>query len=37
VILVASDVLIANLRGIPAAQDWLLAARLDTGRLDHLT
>jgi predicted nucleic acid-binding protein len=33
VILVDSDVLIANLRGIPAAQDWLLAARRDTGPL----
>ncbi len=32
-ILVDSDVLIANLRGIPAAQDWLLAARRDTGPL----
>ena len=32
-ILVDSDVLIANLRGIPAAQDWLLAARLNTGPL----
>ena len=28
-----SDVLIANLRGVPAAQDWLLAARRDTGSL----
>jgi hypothetical protein len=33
VILVDSDVLIANLRGVPAAQDWLLAARRDTGPL----
>jgi hypothetical protein len=33
VILVDSDVLIANLRGIPAARDWLLAARQDTGPL----
>jgi predicted nucleic acid-binding protein len=33
VILVDSDVLIANLRGIRAAQDWLLAARRDTGPL----
>jgi len=33
VILVDSDVLIANLRGIPAARDWLLAARRDTGPL----
>ena len=32
-ILVDSDILIANLRGIPAAQDWLLAARRDTGPL----
>ena len=32
-ILVDSDVLIANLRGIPAAQDWLLATRRDTGPL----
>ncbi len=32
-ILVDSDVLIANLRGIPAARDWLLAARRDTGPL----
>jgi predicted nucleic acid-binding protein len=33
VILVDSDVLIANLRGMPAAQDWLLAARRETGPL----
>jgi predicted nucleic acid-binding protein len=33
VILVDSDVLIANLRGVPAAQDWLLAARRNTGPL----
>lgn len=32
-ILVDSDVLIANLRGTPAARDWLLAARRDTGPL----
>ncbi len=32
-ILVDSDVIIANLRGIPAARDWLLAARRDTGPL----
>ena len=32
-ILVDSDVLIANLRGIPAAQDWLLATRRVTGPL----
>ena len=30
-ILVDSDVLIANLCGIPAARDWLLAARRDSG------
>jgi predicted nucleic acid-binding protein len=33
VILVDSDVLIANLRGVPAARDWLLTARRDTGPL----
>jgi len=33
VILVDSDVLIANLRGIPGAHYWLLAARRDTGPL----
>jgi hypothetical protein len=33
VILVDSDVLIANLRGIPTARDWLLEARMDTGPL----
>jgi predicted nucleic acid-binding protein len=33
VILVDSDVLIAHLRGIPAARDWLLAARRHTGPL----
>jgi predicted nucleic acid-binding protein len=33
VILVDSDVLIANLRGIPAASDWLLRARSETGPL----
>jgi len=32
-ILVDSDVLIAHLRGIPQARDWLLYARRDTGRL----
>lgn len=32
-ILVDSDILIANFRGVPAAQDWLLAARRDTGPL----
>ncbi len=32
-ILVDSDVLIANLRGMPAARDWLLAARRDSGPL----
>lgn len=32
-ILVDSDVLIAHLRGIPAARDWLIAARRGTGRL----
>ena len=32
-ILVDSDVLIANLRGTPAARDWMLAARRDTGPL----
>lgn len=32
-ILVDSDVLIAHLRGIPQARDWLLGARRDTGRL----
>jgi predicted nucleic acid-binding protein len=33
VILVDSDVLIANFRGIPAAQSWLLEARRGTGPL----
>ncbi|MGH3276120.1 MAG: type II toxin-antitoxin system VapC family toxin [Streptosporangiaceae bacterium] len=33
VILVGSDVLIANLRGVQAAQDWLLTARRETGPL----
>jgi predicted nucleic acid-binding protein len=33
VILVDSDVLIANLRGVSAARDWLVAARIDTGPL----
>jgi predicted nucleic acid-binding protein len=33
VILVDTDVIIANLRGIPAARDWLLTARRDTGPL----
>lgn len=32
-ILVDSDVLIAHLRGVPQAKDWLLRARRDTGRL----
>lgn len=32
-ILVDSDVLIAHLRGMPEARDWLLRARRDTGRL----
>ena len=32
-ILVDSDVLIAHLRGVPAAQEWLLTARHDTGPL----
>lgn len=32
-ILVDSDVLIAHLRGVGAARDWLLQARLDQGRL----
>lgn len=32
-ILVDTDVLIANLRGIDAARDWLRAARLQAGRL----
>lgn len=32
-ILVDSDVLIAHLRGIPEAKDWLLRARRDAGRL----
>ena len=32
-ILVDSDVLIAHLRGHPAARDWLLTARRDTGPL----
>jgi predicted nucleic acid-binding protein len=33
VILVDSDVLIANLRGIDAAREWLHDARIRTGRL----
>ncbi len=32
-ILVDSDVLIAHLRGVPQAKDWLLHARRDAGRL----
>ena len=32
-ILVDSDVLIASLRGMPAARDWLLRARQETGPL----
>lgn len=32
-ILVDSDVLIAHLRGVPAAKDWLKAARQRNGRL----
>lgn len=32
-ILVDSDVLICNLRGVPAARDWLLAARRESGPL----
>lgn len=32
-ILVDSDVLIAHLRGIPEARDWLLRTRRETGRL----
>lgn len=32
-ILLDSDVLIAHLRGVPQARDWLLGARRDTGRL----
>ena len=32
-ILVDSDVLIAHLRGVEAAKEWLLRARRDTGRL----
>ncbi|HEU0089407.1 MAG TPA: PIN domain-containing protein [Pseudonocardiaceae bacterium] len=32
-ILVDTDVLIANLRGIDAARDWLREARIRTGRL----
>lgn len=32
-ILVDSDVLIAHLRGIPQARDWLLRTRRDTGRI----
>lgn len=32
-ILLDSDVLIAHLRGIPQAKDWLLRARRDAGRL----
>jgi predicted nucleic acid-binding protein len=33
VILVDSDILIANLRGIPMAREWLRTARQDTGPL----
>jgi len=33
VILVDSDVLIAHLRGIPQAHEWLVRARRETGRL----
>jgi predicted nucleic acid-binding protein len=33
VILVDSDVLIAHLRGVPVARDWLVAARRRTGPL----
>jgi hypothetical protein len=33
VILVDSDVLIAHLRGVGAARDWMLRARRDQGRL----
>jgi predicted nucleic acid-binding protein len=33
VILVDSDVLVAHLRGVPAAREWLRAARETTGRL----
>jgi predicted nucleic acid-binding protein len=33
VILVDSDVLIAHLRGVDAAREWLLRARRETGRL----
>jgi predicted nucleic acid-binding protein len=33
VVLVDSDVLIANLRGMSGARDWLLAARRDSGPL----
>jgi predicted nucleic acid-binding protein len=33
VIIVDSDVLIANLRGIPAAEEWLDRVRRDTGKL----
>jgi predicted nucleic acid-binding protein len=33
VILVDSDVIIANLRGVAAAQEWLLSARRETGPL----
>lgn len=32
-ILVDSDVLIAHLRGVPQARDWLVRARRETGRL----
>lgn len=32
-ILLDSDVLIAHLRGVPQAQDWLLRARQETGRM----
>jgi predicted nucleic acid-binding protein len=33
VILVDSDILIAHLRGMPAAHEWLARARRETGRL----
>lgn len=32
-ILVDSDVLIAHLRGVPQARDWLVRSRRETGRL----
>lgn len=32
-ILLDSDVLIAHLRGVPQAEEWLLATRRDAGRL----